>query len=671
MKKIILLLLIFGIHDYLVGQAGSLDTDFGDNGIVNRVVVANSQQEIQAVAELPDGSIVTVGGIEVAQVNSLMSRHGADGSVLWDVEFDASKQNLPDFTEALLVMNNFIYTISFFDDQSQGFQTVSGSLTRWNFDGTVDMSFGDEGSVRIPGFSTFGLSFFDIQNDEQNRIYLIGRTLSITPNDESALVIRMDADGNIDEDFGNSGTFTKQWNGTRTGIIRGKIIADELYLVGWYNNLARTDLNAMLAKVTAQGNIDNNFGTDGRITFTQTNEAEFWSLDQHGPSHLLVTGSFGDSEEDIIVRRYSLTGVIDPNFGVNGTTILDFGGDEDVRALIVDVDDGIYIGGKVNDPEDFGLVRLTSNGSLDQDFANNGLAVFDIDGDDDCSEMALLSDGNLVLVGEANNDNSMAILKVIGINGCSTVMQDITLNACDSVMIGDETIYNSGEYQFVFNNSNGCDSIVNLSLTINESVAVEINLSDCDSVFYNGDWIYQSGIFTDTLVASNGCDSIITLDVEVLSITADIEMANGTLGTNIIATSYQWIDCSTNLPIDNATTNTFSPITSGEYALALSDGMCVDTSDCIAVISTSTEKFEQLGLKLFPNPVNNQLNFQNPEYHQFKNIKIVNSQSQVLKSITTDLSSSSIDVSDLAIGYYFFVVETFDGKIGHFAFVKS
>ena len=667
MKNTFILFLTLLTHHLLLGQAGTLDLNFGTDGIVKREVSANSEQGLQAVIELPDGSTVAVGGVRPGDVNSLITRHAADGSVMWDVEYDASRQNLRDFSEAVTIINNQIYMISFFDDQSQGFQTVSGSVSRWNLDGTNDTTFGDDGEVVLSGESTFGLGFFDLQKDSQDRLYLIGRTLSTTPNEESALVIRMNADGVVDQNYGSNGMYTKQWNNTRTGVIRGKVIGEDLYLAGWYNNAARTDLNAYLSKVSSTGTTDNSFGTGGRVTFTQSNNAEYWSIDQQGENHLLVTGSYGDNDEDIIIRRYDFDGDLDQTFANNGTRILDFNGDEDVKALIVD-GDGFYIGAKVNEPEDFGLIRLLEDGDLDMEFGDNGLASFDLGNDESLSEMVLLSDGNIILVGEGANDQEILLMKVIGVNGCTNSITDLVIEACESYEYNNITYTNSGQYQFTFDN-NGCDSIVNLDLTINTGVTTVIDLSGCDSVFFNGNWIYNSVMTTDVVTGSNGCDSTINLMITVNKIDALVEVDENTLSSTTNATSYQWIDCDTNLPIPGATSNSYTPDASGAFALAVSDGTCVDTSECIALIHTSIDEFENLGLKVYPNPVSDFMILENPKNVQFENIQILNTQGILVKTIQPNLNNR-IEVATLSNGYYFMKVETKDGVQGIQPFVK-
>ncbi|MDX1416586.1 MAG: delta-60 repeat domain-containing protein [Candidatus Promineifilaceae bacterium] len=67
-------------------------------------------------------------------------------------------------------------------------------------------------------------------------------------------------------------------------------------------------------------------------------------------------------------------GKLDPTFGFEGVTLVDFGGLEDLPNAAALQDDGkILVSGWVNIwPGDFGTVRLLSDGSLDSSFGSGG-----------------------------------------------------------------------------------------------------------------------------------------------------------------------------------------------------------------------------------------------------------------------------------------------------------
>ena len=114
-------------------------------------------------------------------------------------------------------------------------------------------------------------------------------------------------------------------------------------------------------------------------------------------------------------------------------------------------------------------------------------------------------------------------------NGCdSTVIIDLTINTsfnstlvvstCDSYQWDGILYDSSGIYTNIYSTTNGCDSIVNLDLTINSTYLYTDTVVTCDSYvfsFYNGLIYDSSGVYTDTLISSSGCDSIINLVLTV------------------------------------------------------------------------------------------------------------------------------------------------------------
>lgn len=73
--------------------------------------------------------------------------------------------------------------------------------------------------------------------------------------------------------------------------------------------------------------------------------------------------------------------------------------------------------------------------------------------------------------------------------------------------------------------------------------------------------------------------------------------------------SYQWLDCSNNMaPITGATQITFTPATTGNYALQVTDSGCIAVSPCFFVVGTGIERVASLDdIKYYPNPTTEKL----------------------------------------------------------------
>jgi hypothetical protein len=113
--------------------------------------------------------------------------------------------------------------------------------------------------------------------------------------------------------------------------------------------------------------------------------------------------------------------------------------------------------------------------------------------------------------------------------GCSNsvsifvdLLQPTTSNleriACDMYTAPDGNVYtNSGQYLAIIPNTVGCDSTIQLSLTINNSSSSAQTTTELDSYTWpvNGQTYTQSGVYTAVIPNSKGCDSTITLNLSL------------------------------------------------------------------------------------------------------------------------------------------------------------
>ncbi|MDQ3928801.1 MAG: delta-60 repeat domain-containing protein, partial [Chloroflexota bacterium] len=105
-------------------------------------------------------------------------------------------------------------------------------------------------------------------------------------------------------------------------------------------------------------------------------------------------------------------GKLDATFGHAGRVTTEFGHSDQARALVVQPDGKILVGGEVwSYPEDtpsFGLARYNEDGSLDEEFSKDGTEVTQMTQEYDYSrayDLALQEDGKIVAVGSAiDND---------------------------------------------------------------------------------------------------------------------------------------------------------------------------------------------------------------------------------------------------------------------------
>ncbi len=84
--------------------------------------------------------------------------------------------------------------------------------------------------------------------------------------------------------------------------------------------------------------------------------------------------------------------------------------------------------------------------------------------------------------------------------------------------VADTLICSPGLYERRFQAASGCDSLVRITVTEAPDVVTNLNLFICegDTLFVAGNPYTQSGRFQNILMAANGCDSVINLDLTVV-----------------------------------------------------------------------------------------------------------------------------------------------------------
>lgn len=94
---------------------------------------------------------------------------------------------------------------------------------------------------------------------------------------------------------------------------------------------------------------------------------------------------------------------------------------------------------------------------------------------------------------------------------------ELVATDCDSYLWNGDEYTASGDYIQVLTASNGCDSIVTLHLTINNSVYYSFTETATSPYAWNGIEYTETGDYTQNFTAANGCDSIVTLHLNILS----------------------------------------------------------------------------------------------------------------------------------------------------------
>ena len=254
--------------------------------------------------------------------------------------------------------------------------------------------------------------------------------------------------------------------------------------------------------------------------------------------------------------------------------------------------------------------------------------------------------------------NSCDSLLTINLTILGSTYDTISPHVCNVSYTSPSANYSwstSGTYMDTIPNSNGCDSVLTIHLTVGVNSFNTISEYVCTSYTSpsnNYTWT-STGIYNDTLTNSQGCDSILTVNLEVHDASAGI--SNDTLFSNSPLSSHQWLDCNNNYAIISGATNElFIPSVSGSYAVEVTQNGCVDTSACIPFIVSSVNEYYDNKVVIYPNPTHNTIFIALNQGSENIDFQLLNTQGSVLQSNTLkNVKEFAVDLSTLSTGIYY------------------
>ncbi len=131
-----------------------------------------------------------------------------------------------------------------------------------------------------------------------------------------------------------------------------------------------------------------------------------------------------------------------------------------------------------------------------------------------------------------------------------------------------------------------------------------------------------------------------------------VSLIADTLKADLDNKIYQWLDCSTNMAIPNATNQSFTPTSNGTYAVIITETECSDTSECITISALNTLELDQ-SLNVFTDPNTGIIQLNSKEIWSELSISIYDNLGKLV-SINTYNQSSYVEFSLPTIsGLYF------------------
>jgi hypothetical protein len=268
---------------------------------------------------------------------------------------------------------------------------------------------------------------------------------------------------------------------------------------------------------------------------------------------------------------------------------------------------------------------------------------------------------NDTILSKRGCDSLLLIHLSIGSNSTST----LSITACGEYMSPGGKVWTvSGSYTDTIPNYSGCDSIIFIDLKVGVNSKSTIYPVACSSYTSPGGtkvWT-NSGIYTDTIPNANGCDSVITVKLTVKKISVTLSQSGVMLTASSSGGTYRWFRCGSPATlIENAVNRTYTPPSTGDYAVEYTQNGCIDTSDCYLFTSTGLDqKTPGSMIKVFPNPTSGKIKITLPETESVLDIELKNALGQSFqKEVFYQKRELELSFSAPA-GLYFLVVRNSD-----------
>jgi uncharacterized delta-60 repeat protein len=377
-------------------QAGQLDRTFASNGIFNN----NFSQTIAfatVVALQSDGKIV-VGG-EIGNLGAVV-RFNTNGTL--DTTFGSAGVVTIRFRD----VDNFAVGLGI---QSTGKIVVAGTglpqggqIVRLNSNGTIDSSFGTDGSVSLSATPSAMALLPD------DRILLGGGASGSSERE----LQRFTADGQTDSSFGTAGSAPLFGLGSIALQSDGKILVS--------TGSGGFGAAGTLARYNSDGSLDTSFGMSGQLA-ALASPAVAVQTNGHIVSGGGVTSSLSlqGNSTGFGVQRFFPTGTVEFLFGTHGGVVTQFPSAQtaNIASLALQPNSAIVAAGSAgtSSSQSFALARYITTGQLDPSFGSGGLVTTSFGGGANAaiSAMVLQSDGKIVVVGNVNQA-SLVVARYLG-----------------------------------------------------------------------------------------------------------------------------------------------------------------------------------------------------------------------------------------------------------------
>lgn len=377
----------------------------------------NEYLTYQYIDEAVSGELTFDGRVETGYFNFRMFSGGGYDNIYTGGPFYIRHGALPDISFQNNGLFTFDATANLFNDQAvavqnapdqkfvvagsaqtgevgqTGHETVKVVLARFTYDGAFDTGFGVNGIVTT-NFSQIDLTYVNamvVQPD--GKIIVGGSYLTVGGAYYSTsliVLIRYNSNGTIDTDFGIDGlvvtnfTWGNEPSGYSSDLLQSIFLQpDGMILVGGYGVLSdggwSPGFRCNMARYLANGSLDPEFGTDGKLTFFT--------------SGINYPDSYRERIEDIVFHNSAIYAVVTSG-------------------------DGYFVSNKQF------IYKFSMNGTPDNTFGNNGVVVDSRPGLENTQhavEIAIGPDGYIYTLGSTGSSGHIVLMKKDAATGANVV----------------------------------------------------------------------------------------------------------------------------------------------------------------------------------------------------------------------------------------------------------
>ena len=288
--------------------------------------------------------------------------------------------------------------------------SYSNSSAQCILDPTFSDSFFNMDGVAI---TTVGTSIDNGDNavlQSDGKIVVIGET-SYNGADYDLVVLRHNADGSLDNSFDTDGIYLFSFGDGSETIGEEILIQPDGKILAMGYCSSGANQGTFVFRLNADGTLDNSFSGDGVAAIGMIGGYYLGSggaaLQTDGK--IVVAGAYNN---DFGLLRLNTDGSIDNGFGTSGLAFTDLGSVEDVKSVAIHSSGKILVAGSTNSVSaDFAVARYDTNGAIDNSFSGDGFETVSLSASVDMpSDMVVAADGSVYVVGTASSD--MQLLKL-------------------------------------------------------------------------------------------------------------------------------------------------------------------------------------------------------------------------------------------------------------------